>query len=152
MPTVRIVIEIEAGETTQTSINLEPSVPAIEASASRRVGAIGARVRRFVSELGDNEKTVVKSVLQASMQGTKVYRKQLMPDLGFSQLLQLNGVLAWITRKYRKWVGEPDSQLIETIYDEEDEKVDDYSLGVKLETPEEVIEALKELLGLCDIA
>ncbi len=145
MPTVRIVIEIEAGETSQTSIKLEQARPPTEANTAGRVGAIGARVRRFVNELGDNEKVVVKAVLHASMQGTKVYRRQLMSDLGFDELLQFNGVLAWITRKYRKWVGEPESRLVETVYDEE---IEDYSLEIQPETPEEIVESLRELLDL----
>jgi len=144
MPTVRIIIEIEAGETTQTSINFEQPQPSTVATATR-VGAIEPRIRRFVSELGHNEEAVVKAALQASMQGTKVYRKQLMADLGFDQLLQFNGVLAWITRKYRNLVGEPGSWLVETFY--EGEK-DDYSLEIQSETPQEVKRALQTFLEL----
>jgi hypothetical protein len=144
MPTVRIVIEIEAGEATQTSVSLEQPQPSIRVT-EKRAGAIEARVRRLVNEFGRNEKAVVKAVLEASAQGTKVYRKQLMPDLEFDQLLQFNGVLAWITRKYRKLVGEPDSWLVESVYDSDK---DDYYLQIQPETPEDVIIALKASLEL----
>jgi len=139
MPTVRIVIEIETGEAAKTSIRLEQ--PQSSARVTRTgVGAIKARVHRLVNEFSSNERTVVKAVLQASVQNTKVYREQLMADIGFDQLLQFNGVLAWITRKYRKLVGEPDSWLVETVYDP---AKDDYYLQIQPETSEEVLIALK---------
>ncbi len=144
MPTVKIIIEIEAGETSQTSINLEQPQPSTRVTTVR-VGAIEARVRRFVNELNDNGKAVVKAALQASMQGTKVYRKQLMADFEFDQLLQFNGVLAWVTRKYRSLVGEPDSYLVETVYDLDK---DDYCLQIQSETPGDIITALKVSLKL----
>ena len=144
MPTIKITIEIEAGEATQTSISLEKPEHSA-GTTTPRVGAIDARVRRLVNEFGDNEKAVVKAALQAQMQGTKVYREQLMPKLGFDQLLQFNGVLAWITRKYRRLVGEPDSYLVETVWEEEK---DDYRIEIWSEMPEEVLNALKAYLEL----
>lgn len=143
MPTIRIVIEIEAGEAGQTSVRIEQ--PKRAAELTRKEGAIEARVRRFIDNLGDNERTVLKAVLQASVQDKKIYRKQLMPELGFDDLLQFNGVLAWITRKYRKWIGEPESWLVETIYDESKE---DYSLEIQPEVYQEVMEELmKRVMG-----
>lgn len=138
MSTIRIVIEVDAGEGAQTSVSVEQ--PQRTTDANRRGGAIEARVRRFIDELGDNEITVVKDVLRASVQNRKVFRDQIMSRLRFDQLLQLNGVLAWITRKYRKWVGEPESWLVESVWNAE---ADDYSLEISPGIDEDVLDMLK---------
>ena len=138
MPTIKIVIEVDAGEGAQTSISVEQ--PQNTTNAARRGGAIEARVRRFIDELGENEITVLKDTLQASVQNRKVFRNQIMSKLRFNQLLQLNGVLAWITRKYRKWVGEPASWLVENVWNAE---ADDYSLEISPGVDEDVLDMLK---------
>jgi len=138
MPTIRIVIEIDAGEGAKTSVSVEQ--PQQIAGVNRRGGAIEARVRRLIGELGDNERIVLEAVFRASAQNRKVHRSQIMTELDYDNLLQFNGVLAWITRKYRKWVGEPESLLIENVWDEQAE---DYSLEIPPDTDEDVLEMLK---------
>ena len=54
--------------------------------------------------------------------------------------MQYNGVLAWITRKFRKWVGEPDTLIIENVWDEQ---ADDYSVEITPNNDEDVLEMLK---------
>ena len=138
MPTVRIIIEIEAGEAGQTSIKVEqPETKTLDAVT------LETKVHRLINEFGSNEKFVVKAALEALSKGRKVYRKEILEKLGFDQLLQFNGVLAWLTRKYDKIFGH--GWLIETRYDV---AKGDYSIEINQETPKEIIEAVKYKLGL----
>lgn len=135
MPTVRIVIEIEAGEALQTSVKLEQPKPTANTVVTET--PIQDKVHHFLETLGRNEEIVLKAVLQAATRGEKVYRRQVMSQIGFDQLLQFNGVLAWLTRKYDKSVG---GWLVETAYDQQ---VDDYNLRIRPGTAEDVLNALK---------
>ena len=137
MATIKVTIEIEGLEDDKTSVKIVQ--PGRVGVSGHNRSAITSRLSRFINELGDNELQVLREVIKAKQENRKIFRKEMMSKLQFDKLLQLNGVLAWITRKYRKLIGDPDSCLVETVWDNDEH---DYSIEIQPEVFQDVIQEL----------
>lgn len=149
MSLVRIITEIETdsgGNISVRSIKVEPAEELTIQRASSHPHAYVHNenaVRRFTQELSDNDGRVVKALLDARTQGTVLYRGDLLKLLGFTELLQWNGVSAWITRKWRRAIGDPYSDLTSTRWEGNDYRIE-FSPGI----PEETLQQMSLELGI----
>lgn len=104
-------------------------------------------VPAFLSRImhNQNETTVLRMLLEAKCKGTPVYRKQILLALGFDQLLQWNGVSAWLTRNWRAATGNRNADITAIRYEL---SKDDYEITFASGISDEIIESLAESLGI----
>jgi hypothetical protein len=101
----------------------------------------------FLSNLlhNQNETGVLRMLIEARHGGARVYRGQILSALGFGQLLQWNGVSAWLTRHWRAATGNPNADITAIRYDRSQ---DDYEITFAPSISDEIIARLAEGLGI----
>jgi len=149
MTIVRVVTEIETdaqGRVSVRSVRVEaadllPRGVVDTELASSPVDAVAP----FVQRLGDNEREALRAITKAKDENRPVYRKEILNALGFDQLLQWNGVSAWITRRWRSVLHERFARITEARYNM---ARDDYQIVFASDISDDVIERLAVELGL----
>lgn len=153
MSLVRLVLTIETsqqGNVSLRSFDIErvDSILAREAvGGTEPVLSAEDVVPAFLSRimLNQNETSVLRMIIEAKRNGTPIYRKQILSDLGFDQLLQWNGVSAWLTRNWRMVTGNQHADITAIRYEL---SKDDYEITFAPGISEEVVERLAEGLGM----
>jgi len=152
MNLVRLVITLEVSQQRVVSIksfDIERAPSPPKGMAAQKVQPISHAkdvVSIFLSKLShnQNEMGVLRMLIEARRGGTPVYRRQILSTLGFDQLLQWNGVSAWLTRNWRVVTGNPNADITAIRYDQ---KQKDYEITFAPSISDEVIESLAEGLG-----
>lgn len=153
MSLVRLVITLEVsqqGVVSTKSFDIErvPSPP--KGMAAQNVQPISNAedvVPIFLSKLShnQNEMGILRMLIEARRGGTPVYRRQILSTLGFDQLLQWNGVSAWLTRNWRVVTGNPNADITAIRYDQ---KQEDYEITFAPGISDKVIGRLAEEFGV----
>jgi hypothetical protein len=105
-------------------------------------------VPEFLSKLAhnENETGVLRMLVEGRRHGAPVYRKEILKGLGLEQLLQWNGISAWLTRNWRAVTGDKDANITEIRYDQ---ARDDYEIffatAISNEAVEELAKGLERL-------
>ncbi|HUX49017.1 MAG TPA: hypothetical protein VMV76_07700 [Dehalococcoidia bacterium] len=104
-------------------------------------------VPMFLSKLSNNQNEIgiLRMLIEGRRSGTPVYRRQILNTLGFDQLLQWNGVAAWLTRHWRVVTGNPNADITANRYDQSQE---DYEITFAPGISDEVIERFAESSGV----
>jgi hypothetical protein len=153
MNLVRLIITLEVsqqGTVSTKSFDIErmPS-PLREMTVQKMQPIPNAEdvVPTFLSKLShnQNEMAILRMLIEAKRGGTQVYRRQILSSLGLDQLLQWNGVSAWLTRNWRAATGNPYANITAIRYDQEQE---DYEITFDPDISDEVIERLAEGFGV----
>ncbi len=121
MTVVRIIAEVEAdqgGNIWVRGITVEPVGPKKTPAVAPRATTRGDAVVRFAERLSPREREMMKLVARGRKEGARVYRKELLRALKMEELLQWNGISAWITRRWRRATGDSHANMITIRFDE----------------------------------
>jgi hypothetical protein len=149
MSLVRLVMTLEVsqqGAVSVRSFNIERPPSPLEEMTLRKAQPISDAenvVPAFLSRLlhNRNEVSILQMLIEARRGGTPIYRRQILSSLGFDQLLQWNGVSAWLTRNWRVVTGNPNADITAIRYDQQQ---DDYEITFAPNISDEVIDRLGE--------
>jgi len=153
MSLIRLIITLEVsqqGTVSTKSFNIERVPSTLEGMAVQKMQPIANAkdvVPMFLSRLShnQNEMGVLRMLIEARRAGTQVYRRQILGTLGLDQLLQWNGVSAWLTRNWRLVTGNPNADITAIRYDQ---KQDDYEITFAPSISDEVIDRLAEAFNV----
>jgi len=149
MSIVKLVITLETSQQGGVSIQAfdierlgSPPIRSV-APGGQQASASGDVVASFLSRLGhnQNETGVLRMLIQARRSGTSVFRRQILTALGLDQLLQWNGVAAWLTRHWRAVTGDTNADITANRYDQSE---DDYEIMFAAGISDEIIERFAE--------
>ena len=130
----------------------------IEPIDQREVPFTGAEIRpqtleetvtEYIASLSSNghEEQILKMLIKARRNSTSLYRKEILDALGFDQLLQWNGVAAWLTRRWRIVTG---VRTAEIIARRRDSLKQDYEVTFASGINDNVVDLLADGLGMSE--
>lgn len=150
MATVKIVLTIESnqhGDISVQSFEVEPLGKQIaQVTVTETQSIPGSEiVPAFVASLSRSgrEATILGMLVDARRANMPVFRKGILDALNFDELLQWNGVAAWLTRR---WRAATKDRAAEITVARRDISAGDYEISFSPNISDEVVEKLAEEL------